>query len=228
MTRGGVCSSAEACCCFGCSPSISGSRLADAGGRRRAGTSRRSCDGFGLRWPNATSASTDSRAACVWPSAAKRSPAARWRGSRACSPNARGGRGTARRPRLLRTPDRPRRRTTRHGHPRLGAASPRRRSLPGPFRLGPESGDGTSGAGAGLAGGRGHDRTAASAPGLGRARRDPNASPLPYAFRYFQQFEEDIVLPPRFLPLRLIVRWSPEGGREAEESFAWEKLLQSS
>lgn len=64
--------------------------------------------------------------------------------------------------------------------------------------------------------------------GWAALRRDPNASPLPYAFRYFQQFEEDIVLPPRFLPLRLIVRWSPEGGREAEESFAWEKLLQSS
>ncbi len=64
--------------------------------------------------------------------------------------------------------------------------------------------------------------------GWAALRRDPKAVPLSYAFRYFQQFEEDIVLPPRFRPLRLIVRWSPEGGREAEESFAWERLVQSS
>lgn len=59
-------------------------------------------------------------------------------------------------------------------------------------------------------------------------RKDPAAVPLSYAFRYFQQFEEDITLPPRFRPLRLIVRWSPEGGREAEESYPWERLVQSS
>lgn len=64
--------------------------------------------------------------------------------------------------------------------------------------------------------------------GWSTLRGDPKAAPLDYAFRYFQQFEEDIALPPRFRPLRLIVRWSPEGGREGEESYAWEKLVQSS
>jgi hypothetical protein len=42
-----------------------------------------------------------------------------------------------------------------------------------------------------------------------------------YSFKYFQQVEGDIVLPPGFQPVRVHVRLAPSRGPVVEQSFAW-------
>ncbi|MCA1714848.1 MAG: hypothetical protein LC715_06995 [Gammaproteobacteria bacterium] len=44
---------------------------------------------------------------------------------------------------------------------------------------------------------------------------------MAYSFKYFQQVEGDLVLPPGMKPLRVTVRLLPAGGAAVEESFAW-------
>ena len=51
--------------------------------------------------------------------------------------------------------------------------------------------------------------------------RQANAPGVPYSFKYFQQVEGDLVLPPGFKPVRVIVRLVPQRGAVVEQSFAW-------
>ncbi len=52
-------------------------------------------------------------------------------------------------------------------------------------------------------------------------RQQPDAKPIAYSFKYFQQVEGDIVLPAGFQPLRVLVRLEPEGAAAVERSFSW-------
>ncbi|MCD9029360.1 hypothetical protein LDO26_14255 [Luteimonas sp. BDR2-5] len=52
-------------------------------------------------------------------------------------------------------------------------------------------------------------------------RQQPDATPIEYSFKYFQQVEGDIVLPAGFQPLRVIVRLAPAGGAAVERGFSW-------
>ena len=52
-------------------------------------------------------------------------------------------------------------------------------------------------------------------------RQQPDAPGVPYSFKYFQQIEGDIVLPPGLAPVRITVRLTPERGPAIEESFTW-------
>ena len=58
-------------------------------------------------------------------------------------------------------------------------------------------------------------------------RQQPAAPGVEYSFKYFQQIEGDVVLPPGFTPLRVRVRLSPQGGAPVEQSFAWADALKS-
>lgn len=51
--------------------------------------------------------------------------------------------------------------------------------------------------------------------------RQPNAPGVPYSFKYFQQIEGDLVLPPGFKPVRVIARLVPQNGPVVEQSFSW-------
>ncbi|GAA4859194.1 DUF6776 family protein [Luteimonas vadosa] len=48
-----------------------------------------------------------------------------------------------------------------------------------------------------------------------------------YSFKYFQQVEGDIVLPPGFQPVRVHVRLAPARGPAVEQSFAWGEAVAS-
>jgi hypothetical protein len=52
-------------------------------------------------------------------------------------------------------------------------------------------------------------------------RQQPEAPGLGYSFKYFQQVEGDILLPPGLKPVRVIVRVAPERGEAVERSFTW-------
>ena len=52
-------------------------------------------------------------------------------------------------------------------------------------------------------------------------RQQPNAPGVPYSFKYFQQVEGDLLLPPGFKPVRVIARVVPQGGVAVEQSFPW-------
>ncbi len=52
-------------------------------------------------------------------------------------------------------------------------------------------------------------------------RQQPNAPGVPYSFKYFQQIEGDLVLPPDFKPVRVIARLVPQSGAAVEHSFPW-------
>lgn len=52
-------------------------------------------------------------------------------------------------------------------------------------------------------------------------RQQPAAPGVPYSFKYFQQVEGDILLPPGFRPVRIAVRLVPQGGAAVEQSFTW-------
>lgn len=53
-------------------------------------------------------------------------------------------------------------------------------------------------------------------------RRQPDAAGVAYSFKYFQQVEGDILLPPGFKPVRVGVRLQPSGGGAAiEHSLPW-------
>ena len=44
---------------------------------------------------------------------------------------------------------------------------------------------------------------------------------LEYSFKYFQQVEGDVLLPPGVQPVRVVVRLQPESGAVVEQSFTW-------
>lgn len=52
-------------------------------------------------------------------------------------------------------------------------------------------------------------------------RQQPGAPGVEYSFKYFQQVEGDVLLPPGMKPLRITVRLVPAGGTAVEQSFAW-------
>ena len=52
-------------------------------------------------------------------------------------------------------------------------------------------------------------------------RQQANAPGVPYSFKYFQQVEGDLILPPGFKPVRVIARLVPQNGAAVEHSFPW-------
>lgn len=52
-------------------------------------------------------------------------------------------------------------------------------------------------------------------------RQQKNAPGLDYSFKYFEQVEGDIVLPPGIKPVRVIARLLPQSGAAVEQSFTW-------
>jgi hypothetical protein len=42
-----------------------------------------------------------------------------------------------------------------------------------------------------------------------------------YSFKYFQQVEGDIVLPPGLKPVRVVARLLPASGAPVEQAFTW-------
>lgn len=52
-------------------------------------------------------------------------------------------------------------------------------------------------------------------------RQQASEPGLPYSFKYFQQVEGDLVLPPDFQPVRVSVRLTPQSGSAVEQSFTW-------
>jgi hypothetical protein len=52
-------------------------------------------------------------------------------------------------------------------------------------------------------------------------RQQPNPPALEYSFKYFQQVEGDVLLPPGLQPVRVVARLQPQGGAVVEQSFTW-------
>ncbi len=52
-------------------------------------------------------------------------------------------------------------------------------------------------------------------------RQQPDAPGIEYSFKYFQQVEGDIMLPPGFQPLRISVRLAPAGAAAVEQTLPW-------
>jgi hypothetical protein len=56
-------------------------------------------------------------------------------------------------------------------------------------------------------------------------RQQPSAPGVDYSFKYFQQAEGDILLPPGLQPVRVLVHLQPEGGAAVEQSFTWTEAV---
>jgi hypothetical protein len=52
-------------------------------------------------------------------------------------------------------------------------------------------------------------------------RQQPNAAGVDYSFKYFQQVEGDVLLPPGLQPIRVVARLTPVRGNAVEQSFTW-------
>lgn len=52
-------------------------------------------------------------------------------------------------------------------------------------------------------------------------RQQTGAPGVAYSFKYFQQVEGDLVLPPGFKPVRVVARLVPQSGPAVEQSFPW-------
>jgi hypothetical protein len=52
-------------------------------------------------------------------------------------------------------------------------------------------------------------------------RQQPDAPGIDYSFKYFQQVEGDLLLPPGLQPIRVVARLQPESGPAVEQSFTW-------
>jgi hypothetical protein len=52
-------------------------------------------------------------------------------------------------------------------------------------------------------------------------RQQTDPPPLDYSFKYFQQVEGDVLLPPGLQPVRVVARLQPQGGAAVEQSFTW-------
>lgn len=52
-------------------------------------------------------------------------------------------------------------------------------------------------------------------------RQQPDARGLAYSFKYFQQVEGDILLPPGVQPIRVVVHLAPARGEAVAQSFSW-------
>lgn len=58
-------------------------------------------------------------------------------------------------------------------------------------------------------------------------RQQQRAAGVEYSFRYFQQVEGDIVLPPGVKPVRVFARLMPASGAAMEQSFTWSEAAVS-
>ena len=56
-------------------------------------------------------------------------------------------------------------------------------------------------------------------------RQQRDAPGVAYSFKYFQQAEGDILLPPGLQPVRVIVRLQPVGSAVVEQSFTWAEAI---
>ena len=52
-------------------------------------------------------------------------------------------------------------------------------------------------------------------------RQQPDAEGVEYSFKYFQQLEGEVVLPPGFEPLRVVARLVPASGAPVEKTLPW-------
>lgn len=52
-------------------------------------------------------------------------------------------------------------------------------------------------------------------------RQQQDAPGVPYSFKYFQQVEGDILLPPGLTPVRVVARLQPESGAAVDAGFTW-------
>jgi hypothetical protein len=52
-------------------------------------------------------------------------------------------------------------------------------------------------------------------------RQQADAAGLAYSFKYFQQLEGDLLLPPGMKPVRVLVRLQPASGAAVEQTFSW-------
>jgi hypothetical protein len=52
-------------------------------------------------------------------------------------------------------------------------------------------------------------------------RQQPDAAGVDYSFKYFQQVEGDVLLPPGLQPIRVVARLTPARGNAVEQSFTW-------
>ena len=55
-------------------------------------------------------------------------------------------------------------------------------------------------------------------------RQDPDAEGVEYSFKYFQQVEGEIILPPGFQPLRIRARLAPSSGAAVEQTLPWDEV----
>ena len=55
-------------------------------------------------------------------------------------------------------------------------------------------------------------------------RQDPEAAGVEYSFKYFQQVEGEIILPPGFEPLRIRVRLAPASGPPVDQTLPWNEV----
>jgi hypothetical protein len=53
----------------------------------------------------------------------------------------------------------------------------------------------------------------------------PDAEPLAFSFRYFQQLSGNLILPDGFTPSRIRVVVKSSGGERTEQGFAWDEAL---
>jgi hypothetical protein len=61
----------------------------------------------------------------------------------------------------------------------------------------------------------------------GALRQQAAAPGVEYSFKYFQQVEGDIVLPPGVRPVRVIARLTPASGAPVEQGFTWSEATGS-
>src|SRR5690606_24250074 len=54
-------------------------------------------------------------------------------------------------------------------------------------------------------------------------RQQPDAEGVEYSFKYFQQLEGEVVLPPGFEPLGVVARREPASGAAVEQALSWEE-----
>src|SRR5690606_35933378 len=59
-------------------------------------------------------------------------------------------------------------------------------------------------------------------------RQEPGAEGIAYSFKYFQEVGGDLMLPPGYQPLRVIVRLAPKNGAAVEQSFTWAEATRRS
>ena len=58
-------------------------------------------------------------------------------------------------------------------------------------------------------------------------RQDPDATGVEYSFKYFQQVEGEIILPPGFVPLRIRARLAPDSGKPVEQTLPWDQVART-